>query len=581
MRTGNRSVTQIVQAVFRSVLGPGVTPPEIRRAPQKFGDYAINCAPMAKSCGQDSTILAENLAVELSRISEVCEAATTGSYINFRLRPEALFGEAVQTAAAKNAKGTVNLHRIMVEFLSPNTNKPIHVGHLRNATLGSAVANILSAAGHDVVKACLVNDRGVHICKSMLAWQMFANGQTPDSLGKKGDHFVGDWYVRYNKEAAANPALEEATTEMLRKWEDGDPETLKLWMMMNQWVYAGFSETYARYGYSFDRMYYESDLYKLGKDLVQDGLDRKVFETNAEGHVVFRLDPEQFGLSKEGQVKYATVIRADGTSVYLTQDVGTAVRKVTDCSLDRSIYVVATEQIHHFQVLFAILKALGFEWADKCFHLSYGMVELPDGKMKSRTGNVVDADDLLDEMKDLAEIEVRSRHLNEVLGDREIDRRAEVIALAAIKFYLLQFGAQTKIKFDRKKSLAFEGDTGPYCLYAYARARSIISRAAMQGLQATASYDLLGSAAEERTLAMNLLEIPSVIQRSAENYNPTIVAAHSLELAKSFNAFYQNCPVLGTNDSSLTGQRLALVQATAEGLKWTLSLLGIEVLEAM
>ncbi len=554
---------------------------ELRRPPKPdLGDLALNCRPMAKAIGRSAIDIATQLAEALDNQMPIAKAVATGAFVNLRLKPNVLFGAAVQTANARQATGPKS-KKIMVEYVSPNTNKPLHLGHLRNATLGSSLANILEAAGHEVVRACLVNDRGVHICKSMLAWQMFANDATPESTGQKGDHFVGDWYVRFAKEVEADPTLEQQTTEMLRKWEQGDPKTMTLWRMMNSWVYAGFAQTYTLYGYQFDRIYYESELYQLGKDLVQQGLDTNVLQVSAEGHTVFLLNPKQFGLSRENEIKSATLLRADGTSVYLTQDIGTAVRKVEDYDLDQSIYVVGNEQNHHFQVLFAILKALGFEWAKKCHHLSYAMVNLPDGKMKSREGTTVDADDLLRDMTVLAKEAVHKHHPNQALGKKEVTKRAEVIAVSAIKFYLLRFGTNTKIKFDPKKSLAFEGDTGPYCLYAYARAESILSRAQKHDLHVASIYDdQLGESPEERTLALDLVEIPEVIQRSAESYDPITVANHVLKIARDFNAFYQKCPVL-SNNTVLGSQRLALVEATANGLEWTLSLLGIKVLKVM
>ena len=572
----NRLITQALQVVCGLIDELQL---ELRRPPQSnLGDFALNCGPMAKAVGRPATNIALQIAQALDNQSPIATATATGPFVNLKLEPNALFGAAVQTANARQAAGPKS-DRIMVEYVSPNTNKPLHLGHLRNATLGSSLANILEAAGHKVVRACLVNDRGVHICKSMLAWQMFANDATPESTGQKGDHFVGDWYVRYAKEVENDPALEQQTTNMLLQWEQGDPEIMALWTMMNEWVYTGFAQTYARFGYRFDRTYFESELYQLGKDLVQRGLDTGVFQINKDGHTVFPLDPKQFGMSRENDLKFATVLRPDGTSVYMTQDIGTAVRKVEDYGLDRSLYVVGNEQNHHFQVLFAMLKALGFEWADNCYHLSYAMVNLPDGKMKSREGTTVDADNLLDNMTDLATEAIRTRHRDQALTEEEVAKRAKIIALSAIKFYLLRFGAQTTITFDSKKSLAFEGDTGPYCLYAFARAQSIISRATQQGLQTASTYDQLGSP-EERALALDLVEIPEVIQRAALSYDPMVVANHTLKIARDFSTFYQRCVVVSDNQS-LSTQRLALVQAAANGLEWTLSMLGINVLNAM
>lgn len=503
-----------------------------------------------------------------------------GTYLNIRLKPTALFSAAFIAATDKDAIINLGSDRIMVEFLSPNTNKPLHLGHLRNGATGSAVSNILEAVGHSVIRANLVNDRGIHICKSMLAWQLFGNGATPESTGMKGDHFVGDWYVRFSQEVKNNTSLNVQAEDMLLKWEAGDPEVLGLWAEMNNWVYKGFGQTYSRFGFHFAKQYYESELYMLGKDIVQAGLEKGIFRHTEEGAVVFPLDPKKFGMNADGSEKLATLLRKDGTSIYLTQDLGTAVMKVEDFNADRSIYVVACEQQHHFQVLFAILQALGYQWAPNCYHLSYQMVNLPDGKMKSREGTVIDADDLANEMATMANEAIRQKHSGEELTEEEVVVRAEKIALAAIKFYLLRFDPQTTIRFDPKKSLSFEGDTGPYCLYAYTRIQSILQRAKLQGLNPdSGNFNRLGEA-EERIIALNLISLPVTIQRAAASYNPAMLAGYVLELAHSFNAFYAKHQVI-SEDRQLAQQRLGLISAVAEGLRWGLSLLGIETLDAM
>lgn len=553
--------------------------PAFRRPPdQKLGDYALNCGVLAKELRRPAGEIAQAIAEAASVYGEVAEATAVGAFVNIRLRPEVLFAEAVKAAADKNARLPQG-QRVMVEYLSPNTNKPLHLGHLRNGALGSSLANILEAAGYDVVRANLVNDRGVHICKSMVAWQRFAAGATPESAGKKGDHFVGGWYVRFSLEAKTNPSLEQEAQSMLRLWEEGGSAVKALWQAMNEWVYAGFAQTYDRFGFRFDKEYRESELYLLGKDIVQKGLDKGVFVRLEDGRVVFPLDSEQFGKGREGEERYATFLRGDGTAIYITQDLGTAVMKVEDFHIDRSIYVVANEQRNHFQTLFAALRALGYPWAPMLYHRSYAMVELPDGKMKSREGTVVDADDLADDMASMATAAVRERHSADTISEEEVAMRAEKIAIAAIKFYLLRFDPNTTIKFNPKESLSFEGDTGPYCLYAFARAQSILSRAKSNGMAVAESFANLGEL-EERALALDILDLPRTIQSAAGSYDPSVVANHTLKLARDFNVFYQKIPVLSANQE-VAQQRLALVQASAEALRWALSLLGIKTIDAM
>lgn len=582
-----QQVKEAVSSALRDLYGLEVPESKIdlkRPSNMAWGDVALGCFPFAQIVAIPSNEIARALARHVTRTPSISVAEQVGPYLNVRLDSELLFEEAISMAREKDAN-LLGSQRIMVEYLSPNTNKPLHLGHVRNGVLGSALANILEAVGHSVVRANLVNDRGVHICKSMVAWERFANGSTPESTKAKGDHFVGDWYVKFSQEEKTDPTLEVAATDMLRSWEAGDAKVLELWRMMNGWVYEGFAQTYQRYNFHFAKEYHESNLYLLGKDIIREGVERGVFvRNNQDDAVVFRLDEETFGKNPDGSPKVATLLRKDGTSVYLTQDVGTAVRKVEDFSLDRSIYVVASEQQYHFQVLFAILKGLGYPWASKCYHFSYGMVELPEGRMKSREGNVVDADDLADHMTALATEAIRIRPSGLGLTDAQIVGRAELIAMAAIKFYLLRVTPKTTIRFNPEKSLSFEGDTGPYCLYAYVRIRSIIERARQMGIQTDngGKKDSVGKLQEieERVLALNLLELPNAIRSSAMAYDPSILTDHILQIARSFNQFYAKHSVLG-GDRAFVENRLALLNATAEGLRWGLSLLGINVLEAM
>jgi arginyl-tRNA synthetase len=469
----------------------------------------------------------------------------------------------------------------MVEYLSPNTNKPLHLGHLRNAALGISVSRMLEASGHRLVKSILINDRGVHICKSMLAWERFGNGATPQSEGVKGDHFVGKWYVRYAIESEKDATLEKGIQDMLKRWEEGDPKTIDLWKRMNQWVYDGFSETYRQFGMDFDVFYYESDTYKLGRDVIAEGLEKGVFAKDERGNTVYHLPEKRFGLEKDGAPKKVTVLRPDGTSLYITQDIGTAILKVTQHNLDSSVYVVGSEQEHHFKCLFSMLGALGYAWAPNCYHLSYGMVYLPEGKMKSREGKVVDADDLIAGMKDLAEEEIRRRDPERRLSDAEVKQRAAVIGIGAIKYYLLRVRPTQSINFDPAESISFDGFTGPYCQYAYARIFGILEKAGQRGVEDRGlDFGLLGNI-EELLLLKMLIQFPEEVASGVSEYNPSRVAVHVFNTAKAFNQFYNKHAVLQAGSLELTAARLALIKATAVVLKRGLNLLGIDVLENM
>lgn len=544
------------------------TPPDI-----ELGDFSMNCFVLSKQFKKSPTIIAQEVATCIGGASFVAKSEAVGPYVNFRLSNEALFEAACQVDVNPLASTG---RRVMVEYLSPNTNKPLHLGHTRNGVLGMAVSNMLSWAGHTVIRANLINDRGVHICKSMLAWQRFADGSTPQSTGKKGDHFVGDYYVEFTRAAKENPELENDARELLRKWECGDEETRVLWKRMNEWVYSGFAKTYERLGFSFDISYFESDLYMSGKDIVQLGLKKGIFEKTEGGAIAYTLPKDMFGMDKAGTPKKKVLLREDGTSVYITQDLGVALKKVNDFKIDDSFYVVACEQDDHFKALFCILQELGYPWAKQCRHLSYGMVELPSGRMKSREGTVVDADDLMDDIVRLVSADIRKR--NPEIPEDEVLRRAEIIGIGAIKFYLVKSNPKQKIKFDPEESVALDGVTGLYCQYAYARIQSLIDKAHRQNLNEI-EYSLLGLCIEERVLAQNLLLFKGRMIRSATEYNPALVANATYELAKSFNQWYNECPVLNIGDEKLSHARLALADATARVLKDSLGLLGIDVLD--
>ncbi len=477
---------------------------------------------------------------------------------------------------------------VMVEYSSPNTNKPLHLGHIRNNLLGFSLAQILRANGYKVIKANLVNDRGIHICKSMLAWQLFGDNETPESSGLKGDHLVGKYYVIFDKEykkqisalvqagekeedAKKNAPLIKQAQEMLLKWEKGDREVKDLWLRMNAWVYAGFQETYQRLGVDFDRYYYESDTYLLGKDIIEEGLDKGIFYKKEDGSVWIDLTAE--GLDEK------LVLRADGTSVYITQDLGTAQLKYDDFGVEKSIYVVGNEQDYHFRVLFLILEKLGKTWAKGLFHLSYGMVDLPSGKMKSREGTVVDADDLMDEMVDTAR--ERTEELGKVEGFNAEEKASlyEMIGLGALKFFLLKVEPKKRLLFDPKESIDFQGHTGPFIQYTHARIRSVMSKASYNK-KLTAHYGQpLGRL--EKELVVSLAKYPDVIAAAGKEYSPAHIANYVFELSKLFNKFYHEESILKAEDSVVRDFRLDLAAATAKVIDKAMALLGIRVPERM
>ncbi|UCF92090.1 MAG: arginine--tRNA ligase [Desulfobacterales bacterium] len=551
----------------------------------EFGHFAVGCFPLAKPLRRSPSEIARRIAEKMTGDEVIQEINVAGPYINLKVWPQVLFGEVCRTifAAGEGYGGSAvgRGKRVMVEYLSPNTNKPLHLGHLRNGALGMSVSRLLEATGHAVVKANLINDRGVHICKSMLAWQEWGGGSTPESEGLKGDHFVGRWYVRFAQEAEKKPALESEVQKMLQSWEAGDPPTVKLWETMNNWVYDGFAQTYRQFGLDFDVFYYESDTYKLGKDIIQKGIETNVFSKDKQGNTVFHLPFDEFGQEKGGELKKVTVLRPDGTSLYITQDIATSIVKVTEHNLDFSIYVVGSEQEYHFRCLFEILSALGYGWAQHCYHLSYGMVYLPEGKMKSREGKIVDADDLIDAMQVLAADEIRQRDPEGRLALDEINARAEKIGIGAIKFYLLRVRPTQSINFDPAESISFDGFTGPYCQYAYARIFGILAKAPPGADdRQQAAFALLGNP-EELLLLQKLIQFPEEVNNAVGEFNPSRIALHIFNTAKAFNQFYNKHPVLHAADKQLVAARLALIQATAIVLKKGLHLLGLEVLENM
>lgn len=480
---------------------------------------------------------------------------------------------------------------VMIEYSSPNTNKPLHLGHVRNNLLGNALANVMAANGNKVVKTNIVNDRGIHICKSMLAWLKYGNGETPESSGKKGDHLVGDYYVAFDKhykaevaelmekglskeEAEAQSPLMQEAREMLRKWEANDPEVRALWKKMNEWVYAGFDETYRMMGVGFDKIYYESDTYLEGKEKVMEGLEKGFFFRKEDGSVWADLTAE--GLD------HKLLLRGDGTSVYMTQDIGTAKLRFQDYPINKMIYVVGNEQNYHFQVLSILLDKLGFEWGKDLVHFSYGMVELPEGKMKSREGTVVDADDLMEAMIETAKETSNELGKLDGLTKEEADDIARIVGLGALKYFILKVDARKNMTFNPKESIDFNGNTGPFIQYTYARIQSILRKAAEAGLNipTVISAGIELSTKEEGLIQM-LADFTNVVKQAGSDYNPSILANYAYDLVKEYNQFYHDFSILREENEAVKVFRLALSQNVGKVVKLAMGLLGIEVPERM
>ncbi len=527
-----------------------------------LGDYAFPCFKLGKNPKQE----AEKIKSALKLPVFLAEIKVAGPYLNFFLNKAQLAEETL--AAIKKEKKKYGAgkskEKIVIEYCGPNTNKPLHLGHVRNMALGNAMCRILAFQGHTVHPVNIINDRGIHICQSMLAYQKWGKGKKPEG---KGDHFVGDYYVLFAKALKENPAFKDEAQDLLTRWEHGDKTVRALWKKMNSWVLKGFAETYKRFGITFDREYFESELYEAGKEVAFEGLQKGIFIKDDTKAIVAPLESYQ--------LPNKVVLRGDGTSVYITQDLYLAQKRYEDYRFDRLIYVVASEQQVHFRQLFKILELLERPYARKLYHLSYGMVHLPTGRMKSREGTVIDADEIMDEMQALVETEIRKRY--ETLSEKEIHQRAEIIGLAAIKFFMLRTDAHRDIIFNPEESLSFEGETGPYVQYTHARGCSILRKAGK--VSGKVNYALLQQE-KEKNMVAQLMNFPDIVDDAATHYRPHVLCHYLIELSQAFNEFYHACPVI-SDDKELMKARLSLVEAVRQVLENGLNLLGIEAPEEM
>ena len=586
------AVAKAVHELYGLDIDPASVAPQATR--KEFeGNLTVMVFPYVKAARKAPEAAGD----EIGRWLEANEPAVAGfnvvkGFLNIVITPtfwNSVLTSIIDTPDYGTVKPGADSPLVMVEYSSPNTNKPLHLGHVRNNLLGYSLARILDACGNRVVKTNIVNDRGIHICKSMLAWQKWGNGATPESTGQKGDHLIGDCYVAFDKhykaelkalteqgltdeEAEAASTLMQEAREMLRRWEAGDPEVRALWEKMNSWVYAGFDATYRRMGVDFDKIYYESRTYLDGKEKVLEGLEKGIMYRREDGSVWADLTPD--GLD------HKLLLRSDGTSVYMTQDIGTAAQRYADYPIDRMVYVVGNEQEYHFKVLSLILDKLGFKWGKDLVHFSYGMVELPNGKMKSREGTVVDADDLMADM--VADAKKVSTELGKTdgLSAEEIDSIAEMVGLGALKYFLLKVDPRKNMTFNPEESIDFNGNTGPFIQYSYARIRSVVRRAAEQGY-VIGDYSAVEPGEKETALIQRLASLPQLIAEAGRSYSPALIANYAYDLAKEYNQFYHDCPILREDDAAKRSLRLALSEVTARTIKATLALLGIRVPERM
>ncbi len=584
-----QAFAQAFQAVYQAE--PELKQISVQKTRKEFtGDFTVNVFPFLRL----SKLKPEETATQIgewlvANEADIVAFEVVKGFLNLTLS-DAYWSNLI-TEAFNNAnygKGEPTDKTVLVEYSSPNTNKPLHLGHLRNIFLGYSVAEILKANGHTVVKTQIINDRGIHICKSMLAWQRFGNGETPESSGIKGDHLVGKYYVIFDKEYKKQiaelveqgktkeeaekeaPILLEAQ-EMLRKWEAKDPEVTQLWETMNSWVYAGFDSTYTQMGVDFDQLYYESDTYLLGKKVVEEGLEKGIFYKKEDGSVW--IDLTEDGLDEK------LLLRKDGTAVYMTQDIGTAILRSQDFpSMSQMIYTVGNEQDYHFKVLFLILSKLGYEWAKECYHLSYGMVELPEGKMKSREGTVVDADDLMSQMVEAARSEAQEHGSFDDMSEEQADDLSDMIGMAALKYFLLKVDPKKKMLFDPKESIDLNGNTGPFIQYAHARICSIRNRA--ENFKPVSEMPE-NAGEKERELVKLIGEYPQAVKDAGAQFSPATLSNYTYELVKAYNSFYQSVPIFKAETENEVNWRVQLSTVTGKIIESAMLLLGIRVPEKM
>ena len=583
------SVKNAVQALYGAEIGDAQV--TLQKTKKEFtGDWTLVCFPLLKISRKNPAVTAEEIGAYLKENdSKISDYNVINGFLNLSINANS-WVDLLENISKDEKFGfkevTENSPLVMIEYSSPNTNKPLHLGHIRNNLLGYSLSEIMKANGYKVVKTNIVNDRGIHICKSMLAWQKFGNGATPESIGKKGDHLVGDYYVAFDKaykaeikelmaggmdeeEAKKEAPLMKEAQEMLRKWEAGDAEVRALWKTMNDWVYAGFDETYKRLGVDFDKIYYESDTYLVGKEKVLSGLEKGLFFKKEDGSVW--ADMTDQGLDQK------LLLRADGTSVYMTQDIGTATLRFSDFPIDKMIYVVGNEQNYHFQVLSILLDRLGMEWGKDLVHFSYGMVELPEGKMKSREGTVVDADDLVEEMVGTA-TEI-SKELGKLDGltEEEISSICEMIGLGGLKYFILKVDPRKNMTFNPKESIDFNGNTGSFIQYTHARICSVLRKAAEQGIALAELNKDIELKEKEVSLIQALAAFPAVVAQAGKEYSPSLIANYTYELVKEYNQFYHDFSILKEENADLKNMRLVLSANVAKVIKAAMSLLGIQV----
>ena len=581
------SITEAIKALYHKDIS--IWSIAVQKTSKGFkGDLTVVVFPLLKFSGKPPEKTGKDFGEYLkSHLKEVVDYSVIQGFLNLEIN-ESYWSNFMLKIRRDDSYGYARLETdktIMVEYSQPNTNKPLHLGHLRNNMLGYSLSKILKANGHNVIMANIINDRGIHICKSMLAWQKWGNGETPESTGMKGDKLVGKYYVEFNlhykkqikaliedgmseAEASKNAGLILEAQKLLQDWEKGDQEVIKLWREMNYWVLAGFDVTYKKMGISFDKVYYESETYLLGVAAILKGLESGFFYREEDGSVW--CDLSDYSLEPK------LLLRADGTSVYMTQDIGTAIQRFEEFPLNKLIYVVGDEQIHHFKVLFAILKKMGYEWADSCFHLSYGMVELPSGKMKSREGTVVDADDIMAEMTTTAKKLSEELGKTDELNDSEKEQLYELIGLGALKYFLVKVDPGKKMLFNPEESIDFNGHTGPFIQYAYTRIQSLLGKADKELLEST-GHTNYNPGPKEMDLIKQLHDFPGIVKEAGNSLSPALLANYIYELAREFNNFYQTVPVLKDNDSHAVSFRLCLSEVTGKVINTGMDLLGIEL----